>query len=47
MAKGMNIRGNKELKKPKQPKKVTVAVVSSGGDRSFDPASGLGAKKKP
>lgn len=46
MAKGKNIRGNKEAKKPKQAKKATLAVPSAAFDKGFNPSAGLGAKKK-
>jgi hypothetical protein len=46
MSKGNNKRGNKEAKKPKQPKKELSATPVAGFDKGFNPAGGLGAKKK-
>jgi hypothetical protein len=46
MSKGNNKRGNKEAKKPKQPKKEQAVTATAGFEKGFNPAGGLGAKKK-
>lgn len=45
MSKGNNRRGNRETKKPKQPKKVAPATVA-GFDKGVSPIAAIGAKKK-
>ena len=39
-------RGNKEVKKPKQPKKAASVTPSVGFDKGINPTAGLGSKKK-
>jgi hypothetical protein len=46
MSKGNNRRGNKESKKPKQPKKVHAPAVAGDFAKGIASGAGLGAKKK-
>ncbi|PTR13861.1 hypothetical protein ACN9JG_20490 (plasmid) [Cereibacter azotoformans] len=47
MAKGMNIRGNRQTKKPKQPKKAPAVVTVTRTHTALAPSSGSGTLKKP
>ncbi|MCE6960601.1 hypothetical protein LAZ40_16370 [Cereibacter sphaeroides] len=47
MAKGMNIRANRQTKKPKQPKKAPVVVAVTSAHAALSPSSGSGSAKKP
>jgi hypothetical protein len=47
MAKGMDIRGNRQAKKPKQPKKTPVVVAVASAHSVLSPSSGSGTAKKP
>uniref|UniRef100_UPI001C92D5AF hypothetical protein n=1 Tax=Cereibacter sediminicola TaxID=2584941 RepID=UPI001C92D5AF len=47
MAKGMSIRGNRQTKKPKQPKKAPAVVAVTRTHSALAPSSGSGTLKKP
>jgi hypothetical protein len=39
-------RGNKEAKKPKQPKRLATVAAGPGFEKGFDPAASIGRKKR-